>query len=280
MRVLIAAALWTAGCGTAGDGDTASLWPEEGDAAPQVPDEFVDGMAALTEELQGVMGELAAARDEIASLRAGLAAIESQYEAVDTLMDYVYVDPDGHDVFFIGANVHVRSGSGRTDDGGNPVGLGNLIVGYDEVGEDDAKTGSHNLILGPHHSYMSTAGLVAGYDNEVSGFGAAVCGGLGNAALGDFSSVGGGMSNTAMGAFTSVGGGTLNTAAGDYSAILGGQSNVARGARAAVVGGFANVASGESSVVVGGDSNVAAGECAAVPGGQDVRQTASHPCAD
>lgn len=57
---------------------------------------------------------------------------------------------------FEGANVMVTSGSGAT---AGPVnGLGNLIVGYDEVissGTSD-KSGSHNLVAGPGHNYSST----------------------------------------------------------------------------------------------------------------------------
>ena len=58
----------------------------------------------------------------------------------------------GKDVFFTGVNVHIVSGSGSTDDGGTLSGLGNLILGYNALGNDlgagDVRTGSHNLVLG------------------------------------------------------------------------------------------------------------------------------------
>ena len=76
------------------------------------------------------------------------------------------------------------------------MGLGNLILGYDENDGTDVKTGSHNLILGAHHSYSSTGGLVAGYDNSISGVSASVGGGRNNSAGGDYSSVSGGRANS------------------------------------------------------------------------------------
>ncbi len=50
---------------------------------------------------------------------------------VNALAVYLSVDSTNHDVILTGANFHVRSGSDATDDGGTPLGLGNLIAGYD-----------------------------------------------------------------------------------------------------------------------------------------------------
>ena len=55
------------------------------------------------------------------------------------LASFVSVDPNpengvaGPNIVFTGANVHIVSGSGATTDNGNSTGLGNLIIGYDEV---------------------------------------------------------------------------------------------------------------------------------------------------
>ena len=72
---------------------------------------------------------------------------------------------DGIDLVSVGCNVHIRNGEDYTE---IENGLGNLMVGYDEADSDDVKTGSHNLVIGPRHSYDSVGGLVAGHDNEIS----------------------------------------------------------------------------------------------------------------
>jgi hypothetical protein len=71
---------------------------------------------------------------------------------------------EGNDVIFEGCNVHIRSGAGGTD---APVnGLGNLIIGYNERNEIEDRTGSHNLLVGPFHTYSSPWGVVVGLDNR------------------------------------------------------------------------------------------------------------------
>lgn len=140
-------------------------------------------------------------------------------EKVEKLLSYVQVELEpingvaGPHVIIEGANLHVRSGSGVTDERDAPTGLGNLIVGYNEdreVGLD--RTGSHNLVIGPDHAYSSHGGLVAGIANKVLGLYATVTGGADNAAEGDFSAVSGGTSNTAEASLSAVGGGTLTSA--------------------------------------------------------------------
>ncbi|MCP4809522.1 MAG: hypothetical protein GY913_07505 [Proteobacteria bacterium] len=46
----------------------------------------------------------------------------------------------------------MQSGSGDTDDSAGLTGLGNLVIGYDEDGGSDTKTGSHNLVIGMEHT--------------------------------------------------------------------------------------------------------------------------------
>ena len=70
------------------------------------------------------------------------------------------------DVIFAGCNVHVQNGQGGTDISN---GVGNLIIGYNETGGSLARSGSHNVVIGPEHSYSSYGGLVAGFDNTLSG---------------------------------------------------------------------------------------------------------------
>ena len=119
----------------------------------------------------------------------------------------------GDDVIFEGCNVHVRDGSGDTDGATN--GRGNLVVGYNEdFGLGTGRNGSHNLVVGPGHSYASYGGLVAGEENSVLAPGASVCGGRSNTASGDNSTVTGGFLNVAGGQEASVSGGIDNRASG------------------------------------------------------------------
>jgi len=103
----------------------------------------------------------------------------------------------GPHVIFRRCNVHVQSGMTVTD---GPVnGLGNLIIGYnertpafDDQNPDGLRRGSHNLVIGPGHSYESFGGLIAGESNTITAQHASVVGGSHNTATGRWSSVGGG----------------------------------------------------------------------------------------
>ncbi|MGA8660600.1 MAG: hypothetical protein WB586_31185 [Chthoniobacterales bacterium] len=105
-----------------------------------------------------------------------------------------------------GANIHIISGMGTTNDNGNPSGLGNLIIGYDE-GPDvlgfsalnaGDRGGSHNLIIGRGNRFTNLAfgGLVAGELNTISAEGNTVSGGFNNTAGGQFTVVIGGQAFT------------------------------------------------------------------------------------
>ena len=73
---------------------------------------------------------------------------------------------------------------------------GNLIVGYNK--ERGQRTGSHNLIVGDEHSYVSYGGMIGGFQNTVEGKYASVTGGWENTFQGACSSVSGGSNNTAF----------------------------------------------------------------------------------
>ena len=203
---------------------------------------------------------------------------------VPGLSDYLWIDAANDRVVFEGANVYIQSGSGYTDDNtsewlggdgsGYLTGLGNLIIGYDEDagpvwGEEFAadKTGSHNLVVGPFHSYPSAGGLLGGWLNTTSGLYATVSGGSNNTASGESAAVSGGVSNEASGVYAAVSGGVFNTASGDYASVSGGYLNTASHYYSAVSGGYGHIASGPSSWVGGGFENVADGYIAAVSGG-------------
>lgn len=165
---------------------------------------------------------------------------------------------NGTELVISGANLHVVSGTGLTDGAVN--GLGNLIVGYNELrGTGDQRDGSHNLIVGTRQNYPSYGCLAAGYNSTVSGPYSAVSGGINNVANNEYAAVSGGSTNTASGFASSASGGKDNTASGTYSSVSAGLLNSAGGGYASVSGGNVNSASGSLSAVSGGAGNLAGG---------------------
>jgi hypothetical protein len=124
----------------------------------------------------------------IAALTARVAALEATLAGVSR---------SGNQIVIEGANLHIRSGSGATD---GPVnGLGNLIIGYNELrGAGDDRSGSHNLIVGREHNYSAYGGVVAGLRNGVSAAFASVTGGRDNVSGGAHATVGGGAGVTLL----------------------------------------------------------------------------------
>lgn len=194
--------------------------------------------------------------DLIVDLQLRVAELEMAAADFDQVLKYAYVSEEtinglpGPHVLFEGCNVHVRNGAGATYDSEN--GLGNLIIGYNEIGGDPEsifRTGSHNVAIGSEHSYYSSGGFVAGKANTIGSVGA------------------------------SVYGGRFNEASGEYSTICGGQNNGARALDSAILGGEFNAASGEASVVVGGQAAETRGAISVVLGGLFVTTSAVHEIA-
>jgi len=191
-----------------------------------------------------------------------------------TCQEFAILSIQGSDLIFSNFNVHVRNGSGATD---GPInGRGNLIIGYNEDISGDARTGSHNVVVGQDHAYSSYGGLVAGFHNAVMSASASVCGGSQNTASGFAASVSGGIANVASGGNASVSGGAGNRAgpgspaspsAFEAPSICGGNLNQATGLAATVCGGQGNYASGLASSVSGGSGNLATDTSASVAGG-------------
>jgi len=117
-------------------------------------------------------------------------------------MTIVYL-PDGQGgtaktIRFTGVNVQVVNGVGST----NTVnGTGNLIVGYNELGnpKGDDRTGSHNIVGGRRNTSSSWGGIVVGQENAATGQFASVTGGRRNTASGYGSSVSGGYNRSVSG---------------------------------------------------------------------------------
>jgi len=165
-----------------------------------------------------------------------------------SLLPFIQVIPGslngvkGPHIVITGANLHLRSGSGDTDDNGVLTGRGNLIIGYDVnpagvTNPAPNRVGSHNLVVGDRHSFLGFGGIVGGLNNTIDG---------------QYTSVTAGTLNRAEGLYTHVGGGTRNLAGGDITAILGGTSNTALGIQATVCGGFTNLSDGVHTVISGG----------------------------
>jgi hypothetical protein len=234
----------------------------------------------------GVPEEIAALKKQVAALQSQVQTLQTQLAAVQSnnalkLGKFVTVDPNpekgvrGPNITFRGANIHIVSGSGATDDnlshGGTLTGLGNLIIGYDELltAQVAGRSGSHNLVIGMFHTFTSSAfgGLVAGELNTISAEAASVSGGENNSASGPAASVSGGFGNDARGGNASVSGGENNSASGGEASVSGGFGNDARGGDVSISGGQHNVANGTFSSVSGGQFNLAGGFSASVTGG-------------
>ncbi len=183
-----------------------------------------------------------------------------------------------------GVNLQVVNGTGDTS---TTNGLGNVIVGYNELdtatykvercsdgrydtGPDcvfnggvwafDHRSGSHAVVVGKANSYSSYGNLLAGNRNLANKKHASVTGGLNNTASGQYSVVSGGNSNRASGSSSVVSGGLNNDATFANSTVSGGASNAADGYGSSVSGGSNNTAAGTYSSVSGGAQGTAPGD--------------------
>jgi hypothetical protein len=220
---------------------TAEVWAVKEENTASTLKELKATVAALQAQVTNLQTVNTNLQSQVRTLESIVVNLQDQVTSMNMagslneLSKYVTVqtgtinDLAGPHVIFTGANVHIRSGSGYTNDniynGETLTGLGNLIVGYNEGAA--SRTGSHNLVIGPLHSYTLYGGFVAGYLNTISGAGSSVSGGYGNDASGDCSSVSGGVYNTASGHYSSVSGGISNEASGYISSVSGGSDNTA-----------------------------------------------------
>jgi hypothetical protein len=240
-------------------------------------------IAALQAQVAALQKQVTTQQTQLAAVQSKLAAVQSNkalglgpfVSVISGLVDGV----NGPHIYFTGANIHIVSGSGATDDKGNPLGLGNLIIGYDEdpgsyidrspfnnlplsplVSGD--RGGSHNLVIGAANRFTQTAfgGLVVGTANSIKGYGTSVTGGAGNTVPDYGSSVSGGFLNTAGGFYSSVSGGTFNSTAGiAYNSVSGGNDNVAGVHEGGTSGWFTSVSGGSGNVAIGNYSSITGG---------------------
>ena len=245
------------------------------------------GLEALERRVRALETTLAEAQRTIKALQTKAKKMSSTEGLVSALRCITGVEEGelngmkGPHLLIEGCNVHIRSGSGSTDDGtldesGTLTGLGNLVIGYNETPEvtglplgPEDRSGSHNLLIGRGHRFLTFGGFVAGAFNMVSGREASVSGGVVNEASGDRASVSGGENNEASGEKASVNGCEGNLASGIESSISGGLNNEATNNHASVSGGLTNRALGPNSTVSGGVDNEAIGNFSTVSGGAD-----------
>jgi hypothetical protein len=117
---------------------------------------------------------------QITSLQGSVANLQNVQLDIQNKLQFVTVS--GTDMFVTGANLNIRSGLGSTEAG--PNGLGNIIVGYNEIQISPVppRNGSHNIVVGSSHGYSSYAGIVVGIQNKILAPYASVSGGIGNTA--------------------------------------------------------------------------------------------------
>lgn len=172
---------------------------------------------ALQIEVANLKTALAAANTQLSGLSTRLKALETGTGPAPStpptspapladLAKYVRIEPGvvnglkGPHVIFAGVNLHVESGSGATVEAA-PTGLGNLIVGYNELPMPavGSRGGSHNLVVGPSNAFASTGGAVFGNNNVISGQSATVLGGNHNISTGPSATILGGYGVTVNG---------------------------------------------------------------------------------
>ncbi|MGB7292377.1 MAG: hypothetical protein WBD99_09410 [Thermodesulfobacteriota bacterium] len=185
-------------------------------------------ISAQQKQLEEAYKTISKLQEELNSLNADLGTFRN-------LKGYVRLVPGtmqgvrGPNLIFEGVNVHIRNKRSSTT---MVDGLGNLIIGYNEIGDEaglfyppPVRSGSHNLIVGSGHAYSSAGGFVAGYRNTIRNSFSTVTGGFLNVADGEYSSVSGGLLNIAGGEFSAVSGGMQNDTASFASSVAGGSYN-------------------------------------------------------
>lgn len=229
-------------------------------------------IGTLTSQVSALQGTVANQAGQLATLQTALnnesvARQQGDTATLTTARNYtdqsaapiadklVHFSRQGNEVFITGANLHLVNGLGTTTQGN---GLGNLIVGYNELRNaaglqagPDSRTGSHNVVVGQMNNYPGCGGLVVGAANEASGLFCSVSGGQFNHADNFCSAVSGGSWNFANREGASISGGLLNHAWGEFSSISGGQGNQALGRLSSVTGGVGNTVTGVGAIITG-----------------------------
>ena len=149
---------------------------------------------AICNRITAVEARAADTASEVDAINPSVDLLAARLEATQTLLAPVSYDARKGSWTLTGVNLQVRNGTGST--AGDGDGTGNIVVGWNEAGEDDVRTGSHNVIVGTGHSWEGHSGLATGTDHLLAGVGAATLGGEGNTVTADDGVVIGGQDNT------------------------------------------------------------------------------------
>lgn len=220
------------------NGDTAALTAAKVyvDAQLAPVNSTLTGLSAdlngVIDDVEGVQGnliaEIIARQDGDESTFASATAYSDLHTSpLAALLSHFSISSEfGYTVVLTGANLQIVNGQGTTN---TKNGLGNLLVGYNEIRNDgsDLKTGSHNLVLGPGNNYSSAGGVVSGNGNAITALQACALGGSGNVAGGAGACTLGGTGGSAGGVAATVTGGFHNTAGGDNASVSGGNTRSA-----------------------------------------------------
>ena len=124
-----------------GDATVTAAKIQDGAVLEEIMDNDGEGSGLDADKLDGLDAGSFASAAYVSSLESRIADLETQMAGLLALLQGV--TRVENEITFSGVNVHVVNGTGTTD--GTVNGLGNLIVGYNELrGTGDARTGSHN----------------------------------------------------------------------------------------------------------------------------------------
>lgn len=186
---------------------------------------------------------------EVAAIDPELQLLTTRLEATETALSPVSYDARTGAWALTGVNLHVRNATGSTDGDGD--GTGNIVVGWNEIGEDDTRNGSHNVIVGSGHAWEAHSGIVSGTDHLLASVGGAALGGEGNTVTAEGGVAVGGQDNVAAGLLAVTVGGADNVAEGELALTAGGSGNDARGTLSVVLGGIDGAVDDEGWVLLG-----------------------------
>ncbi len=143
--------------------------------------------ATLQKEVVALQAQVATLANRLNQLQANPVLAIGPFVSLDLNPQNGVIGPN---ITFKGVNIHIVSGSGYTtdfvDSGSVATGLGNLIIGYNEVPTGDTtwlnsgdRGASHMLIMGRNNKYTnhSFGGIVTGWGNTVNGNDSLILGG-------------------------------------------------------------------------------------------------------
>jgi hypothetical protein len=226
----------------------------EGDSKSKVTDRRIAALARRLSEVEAALAQrdarLAQLERSSAQKTHALQAALDELQGLAELLPFVRVEDDS--IIFEGANIHIRNATGETN---SVDGTGNLIMGHNEPRADGdvVRTGSHNVVVGPGHSYASYCSYVGGKENSTTGPYSTVLTGTNNEATGRAAVVVAGTQNAATGLDDVVVTGYRNRAEGNMGLVGTGSENTNSGSLSAIVTGQRTELNQDSVVIAGPD---------------------------